>query len=203
MVSRAYNRKNRHGLRIPELVKRYEDSNVAESKSSKTVKWYSEMLRSFPKYLATTGQPQDLSSFNVHTVRAYIIHLRSKSKYDGHPYTLTQSKPLSPKTVQCHVRPLKAFSFWVISTKAGVLPGVDTRGRRLYVNFCIGSGKGGYQVLRMPPYQNMMTFDMPSYLGKTLKRKSKALRSAYFGEPWIEGSQATNAVTFSLARSSQ
>jgi site-specific recombinase XerD len=47
------------------------------------------------------------------TIRGYILFLRHKPKFEGHPYTPVQSEPLSPKTVQCHVRALKALSSWL------------------------------------------------------------------------------------------
>jgi site-specific recombinase XerD len=33
--------------------------------------------------------------------------------FEGHPYTPQQDKPVSARTVQCHVRALKAFSSWL------------------------------------------------------------------------------------------
>ncbi|MBA7686241.1 Tyrosine recombinase XerC [subsurface metagenome] len=45
--------------------------------------------------------------------RGYILYLRQKPRFQGHPYTPERDKPISPKTVQCHVRALKAFSSWL------------------------------------------------------------------------------------------
>ena len=109
----AKNRKKKSSLLIAEFVSRFELSNTADGKSSKTVIWYSEILRSFCKFLKTVKQHQDLSLFTIDTIRHYILFLRHKPKYLGHPYTPKQSTPLSPCTVQCHVRALKAFSSWL------------------------------------------------------------------------------------------
>jgi len=98
---------------IDELVGRYELSNIAEGKSPKTIAWYRDMLTLFSVYLKTKQYPSDLSGFNIDTVREYILYLRHKPKFEGHPYTPAQAKSISPKTVQCHVRALKAFSSWL------------------------------------------------------------------------------------------
>ncbi|MCK4793160.1 MAG: hypothetical protein KAV87_56035, partial [Desulfobacteraceae bacterium] len=55
----------------------------------------------------------DLLAVTLNAVRDYIIYLRHKPKFEGHPYTPAQAKSISPKTVQCHVRALKAFSSWL------------------------------------------------------------------------------------------
>ncbi|MFC1870070.1 tyrosine-type recombinase/integrase [Chloroflexota bacterium] len=41
------------------------------------------------------------------------MYLRQKPRFQGHPYIPERNKPISPKTVQCHVRALKAFSSWL------------------------------------------------------------------------------------------
>ena len=52
---------------------------------------------------------------SINSILTHISNIRNgdKKKYDGHPYTPTQSQVLSPKTVQAHVRALKAFSTWL------------------------------------------------------------------------------------------
>jgi len=102
-------------LTINEVISRYEISNQAEGKSPRTITWYTEMLLSFSGYMKKELQRHDLSALNIDTVRSYIIHLRNKPKFQGHPYTPQQNKFLSPRTVQCHVRVLKAFSTWLYS----------------------------------------------------------------------------------------
>lgn len=107
------NRKKSTTPAISELINRYELSNVSDGKSPKTVSWYSDILHSFGKHLDTRCQPQNLSSFTIENVRSYVLYLRQRSKYEGHPYTPKQKTLLSPKTIQCHVRGLKAFSTWL------------------------------------------------------------------------------------------
>ena len=98
---------------ISQLIKCFEFSNRAASKSPRTTEWYNDMLNSLDNYLNTFHQCNDLSMLNRDMIREYIIHLQHKKKYAGHPYTPVQSKTLSPRTIQCHVRALKAFSTWL------------------------------------------------------------------------------------------
>jgi len=100
-------------LIISELASRYSHNNLADGKSPKTVKWYEEILRLFYMYVKINLQSEDISLFNIDLVRDYILYLRHKPKFQGHPYTPEQGQLLSPKTVQCHVRALKAFSSWL------------------------------------------------------------------------------------------
>jgi len=100
-------------IAIDKLVSRYALSNQADGKSPRTIAWYSDMLRSFSSYIKVKQHCDDISDFSVNAVRDYILYLRDKPKFQGHPYTPEQDKPLSPKTVQCHIRALKAFSSWL------------------------------------------------------------------------------------------
>jgi len=83
------------------LVTAYEISNQAEGKSLRTIVWYTEMLMSFSNYMKEELQCYDLSAFNIDTVRSYIIYLRNKPKFQGHPFTPQQNNFLSPRTIHC------------------------------------------------------------------------------------------------------
>ncbi len=100
-------------LTIDELISRYALSNEADSKSPNTIAWYRDILNQFSAYLKTERHPCHLSAISLDIVRGYVLYLRHKPKFKGHPYTPVQSNPLSPKTVQCHVRALKVFSSWL------------------------------------------------------------------------------------------
>ena len=102
-------------LTIDELISRYSVSNQADGKSPKTIAWYGDILNQFSAYLETERYPRHLSVINLDIVRGYVLYLRHRPKFQGHPYTPQQDKQLSPKTVQCHVRALKAFSSWLYS----------------------------------------------------------------------------------------
>jgi site-specific recombinase XerD len=112
---------------IGELVRRYAQSNRADGKSPKTILWYREMLNQLLEYLNARQNPSYIATFTMDTVREYILYLRQRPKFRGHPYTPEQIKLLSPRTVQCHVRALKAFSSWLFAEKYTV----DNRLRNL------------------------------------------------------------------------
>lgn len=105
--------RNEAAQTIDNLIIRYELSNQADGKSPKTISWYKDILTQFSAYLKVEQYPSYLSAFSMDTVRGYILYLQHKPKFKGHPYTPEQSKLLSPRTVQCHVRALKAFSSWL------------------------------------------------------------------------------------------
>ncbi len=100
-------------LTIDELTSRYALSNQADGKSPKTIAWYRDILSQFSAYLKTERYPCHLSAISLDIVRGYVLYLRHKPKFKGHPFTPTQTDYLSPRTVQCHVRALKAFSSWL------------------------------------------------------------------------------------------
>ena len=98
---------------IQDLIKRYEQANDAEGKSPKTRKGYSELLLSFFRYIKEHTNSTDVSSFTIDIVRQYIIYLRTRPKFQGHPFTPVQVKGLSVESIRDHVRTLKAFASWL------------------------------------------------------------------------------------------
>ncbi len=106
-------RSDKASLKLDDLIIRYELSNVSDGKSPKTIGWYNDILNLFSRYLKGKDSLNDISAFNMDSVRGYIIYLRNKPKFAGHPYTPTQKATLSPQTLRCHTRGLKAFSTWI------------------------------------------------------------------------------------------
>ena len=100
-------------LSLEELIDRYKVSNSAEAMSPKTICWYTANLQAFVRYLESKHNPCDLSAFNIDMVRNYILYLRDRPRFQGHPYIPAQTTTLSPRSLQCHVRTLKAFSSWL------------------------------------------------------------------------------------------
>jgi site-specific recombinase XerD len=98
---------------LTELISHYELSNCADGKSPKTIRWYSDILKSYVRYREENGYPCDLSSFNIDSVRGYILYLRRKPKFSGHPFTPEQGETVCAQTIRGHVRGLKAFSTWL------------------------------------------------------------------------------------------
>jgi site-specific recombinase XerD len=96
-----------------DLIKGYEICNNAGGKSPKTIRWYTEMLQEYIQYLSENKHACDLTAFDIDTVREYIMYLQKKPIFRGPPDVPRRSVFLSPKTVQCHVRVLKAFASWL------------------------------------------------------------------------------------------
>jgi site-specific recombinase XerD len=100
-------------LTIDELIELYELSNRAEGKSGRTIIWYRYILCTFSRYTQQNLGLDDISLFNIDNVRLYVLDLRNRKSFEGHPFTHSQDKPVSSKTVQGHVRALKAFATWL------------------------------------------------------------------------------------------
>ena len=105
--------KNKSHLAFEEFINRYKLSNRAEGKSEKTIQWYDEILKSFHVHLKNTGNGNGISCLNMENAREYILYLRNKPKFENHPFIPTQNETLSPQTLRCHTRGLKAFSTWL------------------------------------------------------------------------------------------
>jgi integrase/recombinase XerC/integrase/recombinase XerD len=99
---------------LDEFIHQYKLSNRAEGKSPKTIIWYDEILKAYLHHQQMDqNYCNDLSGFTINVVREYILYLSNKLKFDGHPYIPTQNSTLSPQTLRCHIRVLKAFSTWL------------------------------------------------------------------------------------------
>jgi site-specific recombinase XerD len=109
--------RTRGSTNIDELIMRFEMSNLADGKSHKTVRWYSDILKYLSRYLKGNGQTNHINGFNIENARRYVLYLGSRNKFDRHPYTPKQNSPLSPQTVRGHIRGLKAFSSWLYREK--------------------------------------------------------------------------------------
>ena len=97
---------------LSEFIDYYEICNRAEDKSPKTVAWYSDILGLFAGYLRDECSQNNLEVFTKDSVRKYILYLRERPRFQGHRFTPSHGR-LSAKTVQGHVRALKAFSTWL------------------------------------------------------------------------------------------
>jgi site-specific recombinase XerD len=99
--------------KLEELVEYYEVCNMAENKSEETIKWYSENLKRFLRYLKGRHLPCTLEAVDIKLLREYVLHLKTKKKYESHPVAPKASEPLSPATIHGHVRTLRAFFNWL------------------------------------------------------------------------------------------
>ncbi len=96
---------------LKELIQKYRISNSVEGKSHRTVSWYTDLLILFLNFLVSKKLLGNLSSFNITIAREYVLYLLQRKRLSRYPGNRPTN--LSPKTIQCHVRTLKAFSSWL------------------------------------------------------------------------------------------
>ena len=105
--------KKLRSIMLRELITRYASDNQAEGKSPKTITWYSDLLKQYCSYLEAIPVIADLSAITKDQARAYMLYLQNRNRRPAHSNRPTPIQPLSPKTIQCHARCLKAFSTWL------------------------------------------------------------------------------------------
>ena len=104
--------KPRKSKGLEDLFGHYELCNQAEGKSLDTTDWYRYIFNQFTTFLKNHHHSLTLSSFNIDMGRAYVLYLRQRPRFQGHPYT-TKQGIISTETVRGHVRGLRAFSSWL------------------------------------------------------------------------------------------
>jgi site-specific recombinase XerD len=85
------------------------------NKSEKTIAWHRGALEDFCRYLERqegVPAPATLRDFTLEHVRDYILHLRQRPTFVGHPYK-EPGPPLSDASINCYVRGLRAFASWL------------------------------------------------------------------------------------------
>ena len=107
----------RTSLTLAKLSSHFEMSNLADGKSKSTISWYSDILKLFLRYLKENRHSTSIEEFNIENARAYVLYLRSRSKFGKYANTEVQHTGLSPQTVRGHIRGLKAFSSWLYREK--------------------------------------------------------------------------------------
>src|SRR5438132_8881255 len=66
----------------------------SEGKTAKTIKGYREKLGRYVRW--ASGY---LIDFSIEKVRLFVVHLQSRQRWDGHPYTPATQELLSASTV--------------------------------------------------------------------------------------------------------
>jgi site-specific recombinase XerD len=104
---------NKADTHLEKLILQFEAFNRSEGKTAKTVQWYNTSLGLFKDYLTNCGIKPTLGCVDVGVAREYILHLQKRNRFDDHPTTPKQEQLLSPQTIQCYVRAIKAFFNWL------------------------------------------------------------------------------------------
>ena len=99
---------------LSNLINYYELCNKSESKSQKTVTWYTANLRQFHHYLQARHRSDSVDDIDLQVLREYVLYLLKKKRFADHPYTPERQEFLSAATVHGHVRTLRAFFAWLL-----------------------------------------------------------------------------------------
>lgn len=99
---------------LSELIDYYEVCNRAESKSYRTIEWYSANLKRFRSYLKSRHLPESLDSIDKKLLREYVLYLLKRNRFENHPFISVGRELLSTTTVHGHVRTLRAFFSWLV-----------------------------------------------------------------------------------------
>ena len=87
----------------------------AEGKSTRTIEAVTSAIRYFCDFLERENISTDILKVGVSDLRAFIQYLQGKNKYDRHPYNYEKDQKLSPYTINCYVRSIRAFWGWLLS----------------------------------------------------------------------------------------
>ena len=119
MVKKAvrWDSMDKDNISLDKLILQFEAFNRSEGKTAKTVRWYNTSLGLFVDYLQSCNVKPFLGSVDIEVVREYILHLQKRCKFDDHPSTPRQEELLSPISIQCYVRAIKAFFNWLFKEK--------------------------------------------------------------------------------------
>ena len=98
---------------LEKLILQFQAFNRSEGKTQKTILWYDTSLRLFEDYLRNINVNPILGEITLELVREYVLHLQTRHKFEDHPSTPQQEELLSPQTIQCYVRGVKAFFNWL------------------------------------------------------------------------------------------
>ncbi|NQW24703.1 MAG: tyrosine-type recombinase/integrase [SAR202 cluster bacterium] len=98
---------------LEKLILQFQAFSRSEGKTRKTILWYDTSLRLFGDYLKKINVNPVLGEVTLELVREYVHHLQTRHKFEDHPSTPRQEEMLSPQTIQCYVRGVKAFFNWL------------------------------------------------------------------------------------------
>lgn len=91
---------------ISEALAAYRICAKAEGKSQRTIEWVNSSVSYFCQFL---GDKEDIATITANDFRRFIIALRDKPKFSGHPLNKTQQEKLSSQTINTYCRAIRAF----------------------------------------------------------------------------------------------
>lgn len=103
-------------LSLLELHERHARHARTLNKSEKTIDWYRGAIEDFCRFLTEVYHapvPAQLADFTLERVRDYVLYLRGRPAFAGHPFLAPRERPLSDASVNCYVRGLRGFASWL------------------------------------------------------------------------------------------
>jgi site-specific recombinase XerD len=102
-------------LTLEELTRLIVNTKRSEGKSPQTIAWYRDGIGLYDAWLASQEMESTLANFTLDLVRAYMVDLQGRKRYQGHASVPTQSEALSDHSINSYLRVLRAFSNWLCS----------------------------------------------------------------------------------------
>jgi site-specific recombinase XerD len=98
---------------VKELLEHYRSSLMVMNRSPKTIAWYIEILSRYFAFLESKNIIKPINELGKEELKAYIQHLQKSARWENNVRIKTDKGKLSPYSVQCHVRAVKAFWSWL------------------------------------------------------------------------------------------
>ena len=100
-------------IALDTLIELFTATKQTEGRSRNTVDWYRRMLTRFAKFM-DNGSGAKLKDVTLDNARAFVAALQQQTtRCADHPMKAEVEGKLSPNTIHCYVRALKAFSTWL------------------------------------------------------------------------------------------
>jgi integrase/recombinase XerC/integrase/recombinase XerD len=93
---------------LDQLIQHFEIFNRSEGKSPKTIKWYSDVLNLFLRWLESEGMSTQIGTVGEVEVRGFVLHLQERTVH---------GKPLSTHSIANRVRGLRGFFSWLAAKR--------------------------------------------------------------------------------------
>lgn len=98
---------------LGQLIEGYKLCARAEGKSANYISLVASSVEFLRQYLEASGLPTDVTEINVQSIRGFILHLQSTTRFALHPFARPQASRLSGYAVNTYMRSIRAFWSWL------------------------------------------------------------------------------------------
>ena len=99
---------------IGTLLQGYRLCAATEGKSRHTVAIVTNSVSYLYNFLSSNGLSTDVTQIGTGEMRAFILYLKQKRCFSGHPYSKAQQRGLSGHTINTYMRSIRAFWSWLV-----------------------------------------------------------------------------------------